>query len=224
MSRLVAFSDSRLKTFESCPKKFCHLNVLKDVKEKQHPAAADGLVIHKALELRVSRGVALPERLARYEPAVASLTGTGGTDRRVFAELKMAVTSAFQPCEWFDKQTYIRAVADLAIIRGTTGIMVDWKSGKEHDDFTQLNLAALMFLWHFPEVEQVAVAFFWLAGNGRLAAAPRPVLRSDVPAMWSEFLPRLKEYQDAHDKDNFPARPSGLCRFCPVKQCTYNRS
>ena len=48
-----AWSYSRLKNFESCPKRHWHLDIQKDIKEEEGEALLWGNVVHKALADRV---------------------------------------------------------------------------------------------------------------------------------------------------------------------------
>jgi len=46
----------------------------------------------------------------------------------------------------------------------------------------------------------------------------------DISVVWAEVMKRIQRIRDAAEHDNWPARPSGLCRFCPCQRdCDYAR-
>ena len=59
---MTAWSYSSLKTFEQCPKKYYHLKVLKDVKDKGSAATVYGEEVHKAAEEFIASNTPVPKR------------------------------------------------------------------------------------------------------------------------------------------------------------------
>jgi hypothetical protein len=46
--------------------------------------------------------------------------------------------------------------------------------------------------------------------------------RKQIPEMWQEFLPGLKQYAQAFHEDIWQPRQSGLCKgWCPVTDCEF---
>lgn len=216
-TRQTAWSYSRLNNFEMCPKKFWHLSVRKDIKEAEGEAIRYGKLVHKALELRVGKGKALPlnlQHLEKYAEVLASSTGEKLTEQQ------LAIDNKFNPSDWFSKTTWCRAVIDLAILKGNSGMVFDYKTGRIKDDFTQLRLAgALMFL-HKPELETLKLCYLWTKEK---KITNETMKRSEVKAVIIELMPRLKKYETAHRTEAFPARPGYLCKkYCPVTTCPYH--
>src|SRR6185312_4384686 len=82
-----AWSYSKLKNYETCPKRHFHYDISKDVKEPQSEELKDGFYVHEMLAKRVMNNEPLPERLQKYEPwAVKILTGEG----KILVEQKLA--------------------------------------------------------------------------------------------------------------------------------------
>lgn len=214
-----AWSFSALNNFETCPKKFWHLRVQKDVKEEEGPAIQYGKKVHKAFELYVSRGKKLPTEFQHMEPYVERFRTVHHMAK---VEQQLAINADFQPTGWFDKDVWCRAVIDLAVIGDKTALLVDYKTGKMKDDgFTQLKLAAAIFMLHFSTVETVQVAYLWTENSGKLSKDS--FHRSEMAEMWNDLLPRVNAFREAHQRDNFPAKPSGLCRnWCPVSTCPHH--
>lgn len=216
-----AWSFSALNNFESCPKKYWHLSIEKDVKEEEGEAIKYGKAVHKALEDYVGKGKALPKKFSHMAPYVQSFVDVKAKKKLV--EQQLAITKEFVPCDWRDwNNAWCRAVVDLAIMGEKHALLIDYKTGKMKDDgFTQLGLAAAIFMAHYPEIETVGVAYLWTEAKGKMTH--EKFNRSDLTALWNGLLPRVERFQHAYRISDYPARPSGLCRkWCPVTSCPHH--
>jgi len=217
MSKPIAWSYSRLNNFETCPKKFYHLSVSKDVKEAESENMRYGKAAHKAIELRIGKGKKLPLQFQHLEPIIAKFADASGT---IMVEQQLALNQKFQPTGWFDNDVWVRAVIDYAVVSGSTALVVDWKTGKISDDFTQQKLAAAIFMIFHPEVKTINCMFYWLKDKKPTVQA---LNRSDMKHVWAPMLRRVMAYTQAHEQSNFPPRPSGLCKkYCPVTACPHH--
>jgi hypothetical protein len=216
MAPPVAWSYSRLTSYETCPRKHWHLNVKKDLKEEPSQAMIDGNLIHKAFELRIRDGKLLPIHLRVHEPVLAKIIAAPGEK---IVEQQIALSVGWEPVEWFAKDAWLRIKSDLTQYAGSYGVVWDWKSGRPHDDFTQLNLNAAVLLQLAPEIEAVTPAYYWTKAR-HVAPGPR-VTRDQVAEIWGPILERVGRYQAAHDAQDFPPRENFFCKNCPVKSCQY---
>ncbi len=217
MSKPVAWSYSRLTNFEQCPKKYWHLTVAKDIKEAESEPMRYGKEVHKAIEQRISEGTKFPLHLTHLEKLVAPFASAKGT---ILVEQQLALNDSLQPTGWFDDDVFCRATLDYAAINGDRALLIDWKTGRISDDFTQQKLVAAVFFVFHPEVETAELAYGWLKSKQFTRDTLR---REDVKHVWSGMLRRVKKFQHAYRNDEFPARPSGLCkRHCPVTSCPYH--
>jgi hypothetical protein len=208
---MIALSYSRLSTFESCPRKFEHLYVLKNVVDAGSDATVYGTRVHEALELYGRDGTPLTPETAKYKGLVDSILSQPG-DKHF--EYQMALLEDKKPCDWFDKKVWLRGIADVLIVNGKTATVVDWKTGKVKDNPTQLKMFACMVMEHFPEVEVVKSAFVWLQYYD---VTMTKFERYWLPQMWSGLTPRMDAVQDANNLGVFATRPSGLCPWCAAK-------
>lgn len=217
MKRATSFSA--LNNYETCPKKFWHLRIQRDVKEAEGEALRYGKKVHKALEDFVGKGREIPAEFKHLQPYVQKYRDHTGAKH---VELEMAITEDYQPTGWFDKDVWIRAKLDLVILGNRHALLVDYKTGKMKDDgFTQLKMAAAMLMLHYKNLEHITMAYLWTQHDGVVTS--HVFHRSDFVETWNELMPRLNAYEEAHVRDNFPARPSGLCKnYCPVTQCPHN--
>lgn len=215
----TAWSFSRLNSYELCPKKFWHLSVRKDVQDTEGEAMRYGKLVHKALELRISKSKPLPLNLRFLEKYAALLEKAKGEK---LTEQQLAVDNNFEPCDWFSKATWCRAIIDLAIVRPPHAVVFDYKTGKISDDFTQLRLAGVLLMLHMPEIQTVELAYLWTKDK-KITRYERTLTRDDIKTVVLELMPRIKMYERAHRMESFPARPGFLCKkFCPVVACPHH--
>lgn len=215
MSKPFAWSYSTLNRFENCPKQYYHINVKKDVKDEygDSDAGNEGNQIHLALFKRVTKGHPLPLPYRHYEALAAKFANTPGDKH---GELKLALNRAFKPVDFFANDVYLRAIIDLLIVRGDSAIVVDWKTGKVKPDFTQLAMSAAVLSQSAPEISNFKLAFVWLKHNN---ISMESYTRDELRSQWATLLPRANRMEDAVKVSEFPMKPSGLCRYCPVKSC-----
>jgi hypothetical protein len=218
-SKAFAWSYSALKNFETCPKKYYHASVAKDVVEAPSDEVTSGYAMHTALEARIKHGTTLPLGYTQYEPMMAAYVAAPGV---TYAEQKLALTPEFRPATYFAKDVWFRTVLDTAKVRPDEGfaLVVDWKSGKPKDDTTQLDLMAATMFLHDPRLVKVKASLAFLAHK---VWVPETYVRQDVRRIWSDILPRVAALKQARAKGEYPAKPSGLCRrYCAVRACAYN--
>lgn len=219
-TKQVAWSYSRLNNYETCPKKFFHSSVRKDVIEAESEAMRYGKLVHKALELRVSKDKPMPLNL-RYLDKYAKLIAESKGEK--LTEQQLAIDNNFSPCGWFDKKTWCRAILDLAIINGTHAVVIDYKTGKISSDFTQLRLAGVLLMLHMPELQTVDLSYLWTKDKKITKYDEGPLTRDDIKTVVTELMPRIKKYERAHRMESFPARPGFLCKnWCHIKTCPYH--
>jgi hypothetical protein len=212
-----SWSYSRLKNFESCPKRHWHLDIKKDIKEEEGEALLFGNELHKAMAKRVATGDPLPKAFQEYEPWAAKVSTASG---KTLVEQKFAIAADFAPVEFFDKRAWFRGIVDVMRLLGPVALVVDWKTGKVKDDSVQLALTAQCVFSHFPQVQAIRTEFIWLAEDATTRADFK---REDMPAFWASIWPRISALEQAHKLTEYPARPGPLCRrWCPVTTCPHH--
>ena len=216
----LAWSFSRLNSYEQCPKKYYHSSVARDVVEAENETLRYGKEVHKALELYVSKGKRLPMHLTHLKTLADKFKSPDPKPDEILVEQQMAITRQMSPTGWFDNDVWARAIMDYVAIRGSNAVMVDYKTGRMKDDFTQLKLAAAMLMLHRDDIDTVQVVYWWIKEK---AITSEFLCREDMQEIWNEFFPRVERYEEGHRKEEFPARAGFLCKnYCPVKQCKYN--
>lgn len=202
----MAWSYSRLTTYEKCPKKFKYK--IDRVREAPSPAMERGSRIHKdAEEFLKGKHKKVPATLLAFEPELKEL-------RKLEAvpEEQIAVTSAWQRVEWFSPEAWLRIVIDarhLIPARQSTKV-IDFKTGRMYQEhLDQLELYSLVFfrlgrgtlrevegeLWYIDHTEIVHHTF----GESEV---------DDFEFRWRERIdPMLKAKE-------YPPTPGSHCRWC----------
>ncbi|MBT7005042.1 MAG: hypothetical protein HOA06_10055 [Chloroflexi bacterium] len=218
MSAITAWSYSALNSYETCPHRHYRQRVKKDITEPEGEALKWGNEVHKALELRIRDGIALPKTMQKWEPMVAKLLSRTGDS---IAEQELCLNEQLAATGWWDKDAWVRAKVDYMLVDGNKALMLDWKTGKPKPDHDQLTLFAAFVFHHYPQIDTVTTGYVWLAHKNKISTAGFE--RSDLPDMWAEFLPRVRRFNIAYEQDKWEKKPSGLCRaWCPVIDCEFN--
>ena len=212
-----AWSYSKLKNFETCPRRHKAIDLDKKFKEEESDELLWGNQVHKALADYIGKDKPLPDKfkdaLQPYADMGKRISGTR------FVEQQYAIRKDFSKTTYFAKDVWFRGIADVVGVRGPVAIVLDWKTGKIVEDSVQLTLTAACIFAHFPEVRAVRTEFVWIKHG---ATTRVDVQRSGMPAFWAGVLPRVHVMKLAADSNNYPAKPSGLCRrHCVVTSCEH---
>ena len=216
MDKLPPWSASSIDSFVSCPKKYYHLRVAKDVKDfPPSDAVLLGRKLHKAFEDAVNLGTKLPPEYSQYSYLVDKIRALPGDKN---AEIKLAVDENFNAVEYFSKQAWSRGAADLVVLKGDKCLIIDYKTGKRKDS-NQLALYAAYAFAKWPEIKRVITMYVWLKTK-QIDQHVYDV--SEKETLWQMWLPATRRLKIAYDTGKWEAKPSGLCRgWCPCKDCEY---
>ena len=210
---IPAWTYSQLEKFETCPRQFYHVRVKKDTIESPTEATLWGGKVHEAMEHRIKLGTALPEGMQQWEGLAKKIAALPG---KIMCEEQMALDNSFQPAPWDNAWT--RGIADVLVVDGRQAWTLDYKTGKRKLTH-QLMLYAGYTFAYYPEVTTVTTGFVWMRDK---KIDKEVFTRDQVPMIWNTFLPKVRKLEFAHERDSWPARPSGLCNgWCPVKTCEF---
>jgi hypothetical protein len=211
------WSFSALDDFCNCPKSFHAKRIEKSVQEERSEQMIWGEQVHKHFEDRLN-GVPLPEDLQGFEHYMAKLEALPGT---LFTEQKIAMSKKLTPCHFFADDVFFRGIIDVKIVNAPTKYarLIDYKTGKPHDKTKQLALSALHTFALHDDVDLVDCRYFWTKTQ---LETKKVYGRAEIEALWSTFIPDLRQYMEAFKTDTWQARPSGLCNgWCPVTSCQH---
>lgn len=214
----LAHSYSSLKTFENCPKNFYHQRIAKDIKDAGGEASLYGDRIHKQLDERLRFQKELPSESAAYEPLCKGFEKLPG---RLLSEQEMTLNQDLVPTGWWDADAWLRSKIDVLVMHKADALVADWKTGKRRPDTAQLELFALQVFKHYPEIARVRTTFVWLK---EMKLDTQTYTRLDAPAMWQRIMGKISRIEQADKVGVWPAKPSGLCPWCPCKNiCEFAR-
>ena len=220
MTKKFTWSFSRLRNFETCPKRHLEIDILKNYREEIAPGGPLewGGRVHKALELALGKGVPLPPEMKDYQKYVDMV---GKLPGKLFVEQKYAITVDFGPTQYFAPNVWYRGIGDVVKIAGTRGTILDWKTGAIKVDSVQLMLMAQCLFSHFPQIQRVHTGYIWLKDD---ATTVEVYDRRDMASSWVGLLDRVAQLEHAAATQSYPPKPSGLCiRWCPVVSCPHYR-
>lgn len=214
----LSHSYSSLKLYENCPYRYYHQRIAKTVVDKGGEASQHGERVHKHLEDRLRDKVDLPQELKHVERVVNSFENlSAGGD--MFAELEMTLTKDLTPTSWWGEDAWMRSKLDVYIVKNNKSVVADWKTGKRRPDFFQLELFALQVFAHYQEVQSVTSSFVWIKD---MAMDKQTFTRNDTPRLWDKVLGKVQRIEQSVTYENWPAKPSGLCMYCPCRNfCEY---
>lgn len=208
----LTHSFSSIKMYMNCPLRYYHQRVRKAVSDPGSEATHYGERIHKFLEDRLKTNTELPQEAAHYEGLMSAILS--GMKGELLVEQELTLNVELQPTGWFDDDAWLRTKIDVLVLDTKWAAVLDWKTGKRKPDFDQLELYALQIFAHYPEVERVSVGFVWLKDK---AMDRDEYVRQDAAALWEKLLTQIKRIEKSLETNTWPARPSGLCRFCPAR-------
>jgi len=214
MTIKLAHSFSALKMYENCPKRYYHQRITKEVKDSVGEATLYGERVHKHLEDYLKTGAALPDDSVKLQPLCDTFRTSAG-DGGFFVEQEYTLNKDLQETGWWDADAWLRFKLDVLVVRDNgTAIVADWKTGKRRPDFDQLEMFALAVFSFWPAVNKVTSVFVWTKEN---AMDKETYKREHIDDMWTRLLTRINRVEKSLETDVWPAKPSGLCRYCPCK-------
>ncbi len=215
----LSHSYSSIKLFENCPLRYYRQRIKKEVVDEGGEASKHGERIHAFLENRL-KGLGFNAEIAQYEPLCVSVEKLArrGT---LHIEHELVLTENLTPTGWWDADAWLRSKLDILVVVGNDAVVMDWKTGKRNADQFQMQMFAAQVFKHFPDVQRVKTSLVWLK---TMEMDTEQYTRVNMNAIWAEIMKRIQRIHDAYDHANWPARPSGLCRFCPCRHdCDYAR-
>jgi hypothetical protein len=223
---VVSWSYSAMNAFDTCPRMYQAKYVTKEVPYVQNASAKWGDDVHKALENNIKSGRPLPSNMAMYQRFLDAVkfraNKVGG---ELVAEQEIALTKDLQAVSWFTKKTaknpvWFRTKIDVVVHAGGYGEVYDWKTGKRKFDKDQLHLYALVAFILYPELNRVRCGFIWLKDG--VVDKPIEYTRDQFVDMLKYWHERYDILEEAWILDDFPPKPSGLCRgWCEVRSCPH---
>ena len=216
----LAHSYSSIKLFENCPLRYYRQRIIKDVDDPGGEASLYGERVHEALELRLKESKPLPKELERHEPLCAAIVDNL-RQNVIYVEKELTLNENLEPTGWWDSDAWLRSKLDVLIDKGDKAVVFDWKTGRKRADQFQMQIFAVQVFKHFPDVQEVLTSLLWLKDD---SSTTHFYSRSQTNELWEEIISRIRRIYAAAEADIWPARPSGLCPYCPARHdCAHAR-
>jgi ATP-dependent exoDNAse (exonuclease V) beta subunit len=214
----IKWSYSGLKDYSNCPKQYQQVKVLKNFSKRPTQQMLYGTEVHTALENYVKDGTPLAKNYERYKKQLDPLREMSGIK---YPEHRMAITYDKEPCTFGAKNYWARGIADLLVIDGDQGFIVDYKTGSnKYPDPKQLQLMALMAFAHFPELQHIKAGLLFVAHEHFVTSE---YTREKIDEYWQDFYWELERMRLSYENDSWQANPTPLCGWCPVHTCEYHK-
>lgn len=216
---MAQWSHSGLKGYETCPRQFHEVKILKRYPREETEATMYGTQLHEQAELFIRDGKPLAPGFDFLQPTLEMLNAMPG---RKLTEHQMALTQGLQPCAFKDPDYWCRGIADLVIINdeNLTARVFDYKSGSDkYPDTDQLTLMSLMVLAHFPHIREVSSGLLFVVKD---SVVRHRVHREQWAELWWGFRERVARLDASLYHDTWNPKSSGLCKkHCPVVTCEF---
>lgn len=212
------WSFTKLDKFENCPKQFYETDVAKRWPVETTQDMLWGRSVHKTFENYLLYGTPLSADLQVHQEFLDRFKAQPG---ELAGEEKIALNLQLERCGYFDKDVWYRGQVDARKRHGVRAHILDHKTGKVKNDYTQLKSFAL---WEFltqPQIEVVQAEYYWTQIRGTNGET---YTRAQVPELLAFFAPKLHRYADAFLTNTWAPKQSGLCNgWCPVTTCEFWR-
>ena len=218
-----AWTYSKLKNFEVCPRRHAAVDLHKDVEEAETPELKRGNQLHDAMYKRVVGSTPLPPEFIYMEKWAEKLTKLLTPTDIFQGELFLAVNRDGKPVGTKERGKWLSVKIDYLRITpyGNHDIahIVDYKTGRPREDDTQLLINAYVVFQHYINVTKIRSEFLWTEYSD---TSHYDFQRGDMPQAIETLIPRVSKMQEAYVNDNFEPKPCGLCaEYCPVTSCEY---
>ena len=133
-------------------------------------------------------------------------------------EQKLGINAEGRAVGFWDGSVWFRGKADLAIIKGETAYINDWKTGKSsYEDPFELETNAVLIHAKNPHLKKIVGSYTWLK-EGRVS---QMYDLSDTRKTWAEMCRLMGEILERKKTGQFEKTKSGLCGYCSVEDCEH---
>lgn len=213
-----AWSHTQLANFENCPRQYEACTIQKRFPFQETAETKWGKEVHTAFEHYLLNNRPLTADLQVHAEFLNAFRDQPG---ELAGEERIALDTNLQACGYFDKkvEVWYRGQVDARKRDRARGFshLLDHKTGKVKNDYTQLKSFAM---WEFltqPDIHTVRADYYWTQIKGTNGETYH---REQLPELLRFFAEKLHRWADAHISETFPPRRSGLCAgWCPVTDC-----
>ena len=209
------WSPTKLQAFDTCPYQYAAKYFYNSLPYEETEATKWGNRVHKAAEDYLKGGMPYDpeafEQVAKWVKVIEKIPGER------FVEEKISVDERLMPCDYESGEG--RMIADVYVLNGENLFIADWKTGKVKDDHFQLKVYALLLALKHPQVKKITYKYIWTK-TGQVTGGE--LVKQDLVEIAKELKAKLSLVKQAWEHENYPQRPSGLCKnWCGVTDCPH---
>lgn len=124
MTTPLPWSHSSVNGFETCPRQYEEIKVLRHFKSADNPQSLWGNEFHTAAELYLKGEAALGERFVGYKDYLDQFLAMPGV---LYAEQEYALDRQLRPCAFSGPEVWGRGIIDVLVLDGTHAHVADHK-------------------------------------------------------------------------------------------------
>lgn len=210
-----------LNNFLTCPHRAFRQYIAKDIPFEKTPEMEHGTRVHKALEDRIGKGIALDADLRSADPLcqrLDDLAPEAKTRVEYFTGMKIDGTG----CTWDAKDVWFRGKADVAVMVGSAAWLIDWKTGKVREEPFELECQAMLVHANHPQITHIVGEYYWMReGKPGMRYTLDPMVTYQKVTKLYGAMVDYYTHEVANDPPgiHWPKRKNPLCSWCDVKGC-----
>ena len=237
----LALTYTKLKDFESCPRKFMKKHLTHEIPYTDTPATLWGTHVHSSYEDYVLNDKPLPKDVREKVGSTApdkiidienKLYDDGKLAVPLFGEQKWAMDATGRYANWMDsKGVFMRGMADAGLGTKKVLYMFDYKTGKDKNpDVTQFDVLSLLAVAQPQFTQYTDIRGMLMFVEARSVYPKTGIYQVDMtPGMGHLNMLRLWQKKaiqvvDYYQREYWPENQSVLCKWCPDKTCPFNTS
>ena len=214
------YSFSTLSMFDQCRRKFKYAKIDKAPKSKKDMTPLiKGGAVHSILEHFPAPSP--HKRANEYQYIVDKFVGSSLGKKYLFtecvSEFNFGLSKILQPCNYSDKEALFRGKIDHICIIDNILHLVDFKSGKYHDEkwqnYDQLLFYAIYFFISRPEINNIKISYVYIEHSDMENSI---ILDRKYLKIYAKSL--IKIIQAVEKEEIFPKCISPLCFWCEYKE------
>jgi RecB family exonuclease len=214
----MKWSFSSLKQYTNCPKQYYETRISRNYEIKDNQHTTYGKAVHKAIEEYITIRKEFPRNYKSVLSQIPQILQELPAHR--YVEHRMAVKENKEPCDFDDHNYWVRGIVDFMAFDEDRAAVIDWKTGSSrYADTKQLALMALLAFHNFPHLNTVGGLLYFTKNKEFIFSDD--YRREDIDKLWLQFAPELMMLELSMKMDNWPVKPSGLCKYCPVVNCVH---
>lgn len=222
---MIRLSHSSADRFFTCPHAYEREKLIKDVPYMETEATLWGTRVHDAVE-RYIKGENVDFSILMMDdvqPVIQRLKELPADHKA--SEIEWCFNTAGVICDKDAPDAMFLGYTDFESVVGDRGFVCDFKTGKRHSKFEQVELYALSLWMRFPKVNEIRAGYMWLKERDPSSFLSFKTLyrATDMPRIWKYRVDQYNRIKAAHDTGVFQANPGkGRSKF-PCGWCSANR-